>query len=87
MFIKTDSERMHVSHLLTLVGQNGCGPDNWQQLAENIKSQAEIANQNREVRNLSYAGAYDINVYPNGTFVLVPTTLTRYTLLLEEGKT
>ncbi len=76
--ITSESETQHISHLMALVGRNGCGPDSWQELVRDLHTAHRKAHKDKEVVNLSYASVFDILVFPNGTFVLVPSNLVRY---------
>lgn len=75
MYFKNEQEaNTHISHLIPLVGDNSCGPESSEDLWNHIMAQGDIASQNRECRVISYAGNYDILVYPNRTFSLIPNT-------------
>lgn len=63
---------MHISHLIFLVGNNGMGPSSSEQLWEDLKKTRAKADSLQESILLSYCGAYDILVYPSGSFSLVP---------------
>ncbi len=81
MYVVSNESNMHIGHLISYVGNNGCGPENAEALAQTIREEAEKAKKSGDSRLICYAGAYDILVFPAGTFCLVPTNLTTYSLV------
>ena len=78
LYITNDISRLHLSHLIPLVGNNGCGPESVEDLCEQIKEAIAKANAERSAQVMSFAGAYDILVNPSGSFSLLPTNLMTY---------
>lgn len=73
-----EGQRLHISHLVAEVGNNGVGPDSWQDLVENIRETYKKARETSQPLTICYAGLYDIIVYPGGTFSLIPNNLVKY---------
>lgn len=69
---------MHVSHLMDLIGNNSCGPENWQQFIKDLHTAHKKSKLSRECVELSYASLFDVLVYPNGTFILIPPYQVRF---------
>lgn len=80
MYAVTQTNKMHISHLVAFVGNNGCGPENADALFRDIKEEVAKAKASGDSRLICYAGSYDILVFPAGTFCLVPTNLVTYEL-------
>ena len=78
---------IHLCHLISEVGDNGCGPENVKYFVNDIQVAMAKSKISYESILLNYAGQKDLLVFPNGTFIVVDTiNYTHYKLVEENEK-
>jgi len=70
--------KRHLSHFVLEVGNNGCGPESTEHFLEDLKKAHNKAKKTSDCISMSYAGLYDVLVYPSGVFSLIPTNLEKF---------
>lgn len=79
--------KIHLSHIILEVGNNGCGPDSVEEFVKDLLDTMKCAKENKESIVVGgYAGLKDILVHPNGTFSIIDIShLKHYKLVNDLG--
>ena len=70
---KLVGNKIHLSHCMLEIGNNGCGPYSVEELVHDMQLAMKEAKESLQCVLLNYAGLKDLLVFPNGAFVIIDT--------------